>query len=159
MSATLRVMNLTKNFGALLAVDNISFSATQGEVVGFLGPNGAGKSTTLKMITGFVTPSNGTAYIDGYDILEQPNEAKKYFGYLPEGAPAYQDMSVRGFLNFIAELRGLKAAVRQHRIETVVKQLQLQNVLQQRVETLSKGFQRRLGLAQALIRRSTSIIA
>lgn len=151
MTVTLRVMNLTKNFGTAVAVDNVSFSATQGEIVGFLGPNGAGKSTTLKMITGFITPSSGTAYIDGYDISEQPKLAKKIFGYLPEGAPGYSDMTVQEFLEFIAQVRGLKSAVRGHRIEIVIKQLSLQTVLKSRVETLSKGFQRRLGLAQALI--------
>lgn len=92
MTATLRVMNLTKQFGNLTAVDNISFSAVQGEVVGFLGPNGAGKSTSMKMITGFLAPTSGTAYIGGYDILEQPLEAKRMFGYLPEGAPSYPDI-------------------------------------------------------------------
>jgi ABC-2 type transport system ATP-binding protein len=151
MSVTLRVMNLTKSYGKLVAVDNISFSATQGDIVGFLGPNGAGKSTTMKMITGYVTPNSGTAYIDGYDILEQPIDAKRIFGYLPEGAPGYPDMSVKSYLDFIAVVRGLSSLVRAHRIQAVVEQLHLQTVLTKRIETLSKGYQRRLGLAQALI--------
>lgn len=151
MTATLRVMNLTKSFGATKAVDNISFSATQGEVVGFLGPNGAGKSTTMKMITGFITPSSGTAYIDGYDINEQSVAAKNVFGYLPEDAPNYPDMTVASFISFIADMRGIVAPLKQQRITTVVTQLNLLSVLHQRIETLSKGYKRRLGLAQALI--------
>ncbi len=151
MNATLRVMNLIKSFGSLLAVDNISFSATQGEVVGFLGPNGAGKSTTMKMITGFLTPTSGTAYIDGYDILEQPLQAKRIFGYLPEGAPAYQDMTVLSFLRFIAAVHGITKANMPDKIDKVIHDVNLGAVLNQRIETLSKGFKRRLGLAQALI--------
>lgn len=151
MTATLRVMNLTKKFGSLLAVDNISFSATQGEVVGFLGPNGAGKSTTMKMITGFLAPTAGTAYIDGYDILEQPVQAKQVFGYLPEGAPSYPDMTVKQFINFIADIRGIKPLHKAARIDAVIEQVNLQSVLLQRIDTLSKGFKRRLGIAQALI--------
>jgi ABC-2 type transport system ATP-binding protein len=151
MTATLRVMNLTKTFGSVMAVDNVSFSATQGEVVGFLGPNGAGKSTTMKMITGFITPSSGTAYIDGYDIMEQPLAAKRIFGYLPEGAPCYPDMTVLNFLEFIAAIRKLKPIIRDERMSAVVTQLHLETVLHKRIEILSKGFQRRLGLAQALI--------
>lgn len=151
MTATLRVMNLTKSFDNLLAVDNISFSATQGEVVGFLGPNGAGKSTTMKMITGFLTPTAGTAYIDGYDIIEQPLAAKGLFGYLPEGAPSYPDMTVQQFLSFIADMRGIKRVEKAAKIHAVVNKVNLQSVLQQRIETLSKGFKRRVGLAQALI--------
>ena len=158
MSATLRVMNLTKNFGELLAVDNISFSAVQGEVVGFLGPNGAGKSTTMKMITGFLPPTAGTAYIGGYDIIEQPLAAKNVFGYLPEGAPSYPDMTVMQFLSFIAEIRGITKAERQAKIYAVVNKVNLESVLYQRIETLSKGFKRRVGLAQALIHDPSVLI-
>lgn len=151
MSATLRVMNLTKKFGSFTAVNNVSFTATQGEVVGFLGPNGAGKSTTMKMITGFLAPTSGTAYIGGYDILEQPRAAKQMFGYLPEGAPSYPDMTVQHFLSFIAEIRGLRGADKERRMHEVINQVNIQSVLFQRIETLSKGFKRRVGLAQALM--------
>ncbi len=112
MTVTLSVMNLTKKFGNFTAVNNISFSTTEG-VVGFLGPNGAGKSTTMKMLTGFLTPTSGTAYIDGYDILEQSVQAKRRFGYLPEGAPSYPDMTVKQFINFIADIRGIPAQDKQ----------------------------------------------
>lgn len=151
MTATLRVMNLTKNFDGVAAVNNISFSATQGEVVGFLGPNGAGKSTTMKMITGFLNPTSGTAYIGGYDILEEPIAAKKILGYLPEGAPSYTDMTVKQFLDFIADVRGINSKDKEFRVNDVVNKINLQSVLFQRIETLSKGFKRRVGLAQALI--------
>lgn len=151
MTATLRVMNLTKKFGNFTAVNNISFSATKGEVVGFLGPNGAGKSTTMKMLTGFLTPTSGTAYIGGYDILEQPLEAKRVFGYLPEGAPSYPDMTVLQFVSFIADIRHLNADIKAQRMNEVINKVNLQSVLHQRIETLSKGFKRRVGLAQALL--------
>ena len=151
MAATLRVMNLTKRFKNLTAVDNISFSAVQGEVVAFLGPNGAGKSTTMKMITGFLAPSSGTAYIDGYDILEQPLQAKRTFGYLPEGAPSYPDMTVKQFINFISDIRGIQPDLKAQKVNEVINKVKLQSVLHQRIETLSKGFKRRVGLAQALI--------
>lgn len=158
MNATLRVMNLTKKFGDFTAVNNISFSATKGEVVGFLGPNGAGKSTTMKIITGFLTPTSGTAYIGGYDILEQPLQAKQIIGYLPEGAPSYQDMTVKQFINFIADIRGISAADKEQKINAVVNKINLQSVLHQRIETLSKGFKRRVGLAQALIHDPSVLI-
>lgn len=158
MTATLRVMNLTKTFGSFVAVDNISFSATQGEVVGFLGPNGAGKSTTMKMITGFLTPTAGTSYICGYDISEQPIQAKRIFGYLPEGAPSYTDMTVLQFINFIADIRGIDKASKAAKVNDVINKVNLQSVLKQRIETLSKGFRRRVGLAQALIHDPSVLI-
>lgn len=158
MTATLRVMNLTKQFGNLTAVDNISFSAVQGEVVGFLGPNGAGKSTSMKMITGFLAPTSGTAYIGGYDILEQPLEAKRMFGYLPEGAPSYPDMTVKQFITFIAAIRGIDPKDRELKVTDVINKVNLQSVVHQRIETLSKGFKRRVGLAQALIHNPSVLI-
>ncbi len=147
----LEIRNLTKHFGPLKAVDGISFRVDRGEVLGFLGPNGAGKSTTMKMATGFLTPSSGTAVICGHDIQEDPLGAKRKFGYLPEGAPAYPDMTPAGFLEFVAEVRGLPAATRAQRIKEVVDLVHLEKVLHQRVETLSKGFKRRVGLAQAIL--------
>jgi ABC-2 type transport system ATP-binding protein len=147
----LEIQNLSKHFGPLKAVDGISLQVRRGEVLGFLGPNGAGKSTTMKMATGFLTPTGGTARICGHDIQENPIEAKKAFGYLPEGAPAYPDMTPAGFLEFIAGIRGLAGDKRQARIAEVVKLVHIEGVLHQRIETLSKGFKRRVGLAQAIL--------
>jgi ABC-2 type transport system ATP-binding protein len=147
----LEIRNLTKHFGPLKAVDGISFRVDRGEVLGFLGPNGAGKSTTMKMATGFVTPTAGTALVCGHDIQEDPLAAKRKFGYLPEGAPAYPDMTPSGFLEFVAEVRGIPSERRAPRIQEVVDLVHLENVLHQRIETLSKGFKRRVGLAQAIL--------
>jgi ABC-2 type transport system ATP-binding protein len=147
----IKTQNLTKHYHGLVAVDDLSFSVEPGEVLGFLGPNGAGKSTTMRMIAGFVAPTAGTASICGNDISAQPIAAKTALGYLPEGAPSYGEMSVEGFLDFIADLRGLAGAVRKSRLDYVIGRLQLDGVLEQSVETLSKGFKRRVGLAQAII--------
>jgi ABC-2 type transport system ATP-binding protein len=147
----IKTHNLTKRYDALTAVDNVSFEVKPGEVLGFLGPNGAGKSTTMRMIAGFITPTSGTASICGYDVVAEPLKAKAQLGYLPEGAPLYGEMSVRGFVEFIADLRGLSGAQRATRLEYVVHRLQLRPVLEQSIETLSKGFRRRVGLAQALL--------
>ncbi len=143
--------NLHKNFGPLVAVDDVSFTVKQGEVLGFLGPNGAGKSTTIKMATGFLAPTSGTAIICGHDILTQPLAAKRQFGYLPEGAPAYPDMVVADFLHFIAHIRGYRGAKARERTKHVVELVHLGEVYDQRIDTLSKGFRRRVGVAQALI--------
>lgn len=151
MSKLLEIRGLSKRFGSFQAVDNISFSVGRGEVVGFLGPNGAGKSTTMKMATGFLEPTAGTAVIGGYDILKTPISAKKQIGYLPEGAPAYGDMTALGFLRFVAKIRQLDKKVAATRLDHVIDQLQLQKVLHKRIETLSKGFKRRVGMAQAIL--------
>lgn len=142
---------LTKRYGDLCAVDNISFCVEAGQVLGFLGPNGAGKSTTMKMISGFLAPTSGSARICGFDIEERPLEAKRVIGYLPEGAPCYGEMTPRGFLDFIASIRGLTGSHRQQRLDDVIERLQLDGVLDQSIETLSKGFKRRVGLAQAIL--------
>jgi ABC-2 type transport system ATP-binding protein len=147
----IEITNLTKRYGALLAVDNISFSVGPGEVLGFLGPNGAGKSTTMKMITGFLAPTSGKIRVCGHDVESEPIAAKACMGYLPEGAPCYAEMTVRAFLEFIADVRGLKDAQRKTRLDDVIGRLALGGVLEQVVETLSKGFRRRVGLAQALL--------
>jgi ABC-2 type transport system ATP-binding protein len=147
----IKTQNLTKHFHGLVAVEDLSFSVEPGEVLGFLGPNGAGKSTTMRMIVGFVTPTGGSASICGHDISTHPLEAKRALGYLPEGAPSYGEMTVEGFLDFIANLRGLEGAVRKARLEYVIGRLQLDGVLSQSVDTLSKGFKRRVGLAQAIV--------
>lgn len=145
------IKQLRKQFGNLVAVNDISFNVEQGEVLGFLGPNGAGKSTTMKMISGFLTPTAGQVTVQGYDIVQRPLEAKRRLGYLPEGAPAYPDMIVVDFLNFIAEIRGFQGAKKRQRIAETVKQVNLNNVLNQSIDTLSKGFKRRVGLAQAIL--------
>lgn len=147
----IEISHLTKSYGSLLAVDDISFSVKPGEVLGFLGPNGAGKSTTMKMITGFLAPSAGTVRVCGHDIESAPLQAKACMGYLPEGAPSYAEMTVRSFLEFIADARRLRGETRKRRLDEVIQRLALDGVLEQAIETLSKGFKRRVGLAQALL--------
>jgi len=147
----IKTQNLTKNYDGLLAVDDLSFSAEPGEVLGFLGPNGAGKSTTMRMLAGFITPTSGTASICGHDVGTDPIAAKSALGYLPEGAPSYGEMTVASFLGFIADLRSLEGAHRKARLDYVIGRLQLEPVLAQSIDTLSKGFKRRVGLAQAIV--------
>lgn len=145
------VYNLSKYFDDFCAVDAISFSVQPGEVLGFLGPNGAGKSTTMKMITGFLQPSSGEVAILGHDVLKDPIAAQKVIGYLPEGAPSYGDMTVQASLEFIGKARGMSGASLQQAIERSVAKVELAPMLNRRVENLSKGYRRRLGLAQALL--------
>jgi len=147
----IRTEHLSKRYNSLTAVDDVSFEVKPGEVLGFLGPNGAGKTTTMRMLAGFVTPTGGKASICGHDVETDALAAKSCLGYLPEGAPLYGEMSVLSFLNFIADLRELKGARRKERLDYVIERLQLQSVLGQSIETLSKGFRRRVGLAQAVI--------
>ncbi|MCS6948453.1 MAG: ABC transporter ATP-binding protein, partial [Steroidobacteraceae bacterium] len=147
----IKTEGLTKRYGALTAVDHVSFTVQSGEVLGFLGPNGAGKTTTMRMIAGFIEPTSGTASICGHDVLKQPLAAKAALGYLPEGAPGYGEMTVDGFLRFAADLRGLQRAQRAVRLRYVIERLELGSVLTQTLDTLSKGFRRRVGLAQALV--------
>jgi ABC-2 type transport system ATP-binding protein len=147
----INVEMLTKSFGPKLAVDHITFSVAKGEVLGFLGPNGAGKSTSMRMITGYLPPTEGTVTIGGFDIVENSLEARRRIGYLPENAPIYSDMSVAEFLNFCAEMRGLYGPARKEAIDRVVEMCSLSRVMPQGVDTLSKGFRHRTCLAQALI--------
>lgn len=147
----IEISHLSKRYGQLQAVDDISFQVPPGQVLGFLGPNGAGKSTTMKMIAGFLTPSAGRISVCGFDVEREPIQAKRRIGYLPEGAPGYGEMTPRGFLSFIADIRGLTGAVRSARIDEVIGRLNLQRVLDQSIDTLSKGFKRRVGLAQAIL--------
>src|SRR5438094_1171082 len=147
----IKVHNLAKAFGTKRAVDGISFSVERGEVLGFLGPNGAGKSTTMRMITGFIPPTEGTVTVGGFDIVENPIEAKRLIGYLPENAPAYTDMTVYGFLNFAAEIPGLRGDARQQAVSRAVEMCFLESVLHQSVETLSKGYRHRTCFAQSII--------
>ena len=151
MKPMIEIDGLAKHFGPLVAVDNVSFAVAQGEVLGFLGPNGAGKSTTMKMATGFIPPDRGTARICGFDILEAPIDAKANLGYLPEGAPAYGDMTPRTFLSFCAEARGYTGFERDRRVEFAAERVEIGDVLDQQIETLSKGFKRRVGIAQAIL--------
>jgi ABC-2 type transport system ATP-binding protein len=147
----IKVENLTKQFGPKPAVDGISFAVARGEVLGFLGPNGAGKSTTMRMITGFLPPTDGSVTVGGYDMVENPIPAKKLIGYLPENAPAYTDMTVAGFLNFAAEIRGLRGAAKTEAVRRAVELCFLGSVLQQSVETLSKGYRHRTCFAQSIV--------
>jgi len=149
--AMIEIDDLVKRFGVAVAVDHVSFSMERGEVLGFLGPNGAGKSTTMKMISGFLTPTSGTARVEGFDVRVDPIEVKRRIGYLPEGAPMWSDMTPRSFLAFVARIRGLTGAKQKERIDAVIAQTQLDSVLEKPIETLSKGFKRRVGLAQALL--------
>ncbi|WP_111976456.1 ABC transporter ATP-binding protein [Algibacillus agarilyticus] len=147
----IQINNLTKHFGDYVAVDNLSMSLKPGDILGFLGPNGAGKSTTMKMITGFLQPSAGTVEIDGLNIEDQPLAIKQSIGYLPEGAPAYGDMTVAQFLDFIADVRGLQGNKKTERLRRVINSVELKSVLHKSIDNLSKGFKRRVGLAQAII--------
>ena len=147
----IEVKGLCKAFGPIVAVDGISFEAARGDVLGFLGPNGAGKSTTMKMLSCFLTPDAGTARIAGFDILKDPLQAQRRLGYLAENAPAYDEMTPRSFLNFVCEARGMKSKVRGRAIEKIAATCAIRDVMFQPVGTLSKGYRRRLGLAQALV--------
>ncbi len=147
----IKIDGLTKHYGRHTVVDELSFDCEPGEVLGFLGPNGAGKSTTMKMLTGFVTPSTGAASICGHDIETDGLAARQRLGYLPEGAPCYAEMTPGSFLDFIANIRGMVGKERQSRLEQVIETLHLEPVLRQTIDTLSKGFKRRVGLAQAIL--------
>ncbi len=151
MAEILAIQSLTKRFAARTVVDDVTFSVSIGEVLGFLGPNGAGKSTTMKMIAGFLAPTAGTAYVAGHDVTVDPIAVKKAIGYLPEGAPAWPDMTPAGFLDFIASVRGLGGTAKRERIDEVIARTRIEDVVYQPIETLSKGFKRRVGLAQALL--------
>ncbi len=154
----IEAVNLRKNYGPLLAVDNISFQAEPGEVLGLLGPNGAGKSSTMRMITGFLVPSSGSASIYGHDISKAPVAAKKCLGYLPEGAPLYSELTAEEFLRFIARTRGMDKAAQLSRINITLERLNLKDIAHQTIETLSKGFKRRVGLAAAILHEPSALI-
>ena len=154
----IEIANLTKKFDQFTAINDLNFNVQEGEVLGFLGPNGAGKSTTMKVITGFLSPTAGTAIIDGFDISANPMEAKALIGYLPEGAPCYGDMTTQGFLNFIAQIRGYRGEQIVTRVQHVIEEVELQSVCQQTIDTLSKGFKRRVGLAQAIMHNPKVLI-
>jgi ABC-2 type transport system ATP-binding protein len=151
MTEMVRLDRLAKHFGPVHAVEEVSFAVARGEVLGFLGPNGAGKSTTMRMVTGFIPPSSGTASVMGFDVVQTPIEVKRRVGYLPEGAPLYGDMTALAFLRFVAEMRGLHGEERTRRIDAAIARTQLEEVAHRPIETLSKGFKRRVGLAQAIM--------
>ena len=147
----LKVENLQKSFGSFQAVKGISFTVQKGEVLGFLGPNGAGKSTTMRMITGFIPPTAGTAEICGHDIIKDPVGAKSCLGYLPENAPSYRSMTVTDFLAFIAKIRGFCGAAAKEKVEAAIEKAKLSNVAKQTIDTLSKGYRQRTCFAQAIL--------
>ncbi len=151
MTALIEAEGLAKSFGKLKAVDGITLRVPRGEVLGFLGPNGAGKSTTMRLITGFLEPDAGRARIAGFDVQDQAREAKKRLGYLPEGAPLYAEMTPKGLLYFVAELRGLQGPAIAKAVGVAVEKTGLGPVLEQTIETLSKGYKRRVGIAQAIL--------
>ena len=148
----IEVKGLVKNYGSKRAVDNVSFTVKRGDILGFLGPNGAGKSTTMKMLTGYLRPTAGTALVNGHDVTRDPVAVKRHLGYLPESAPAYGEMTVEEFLAFIAETRGYRARPEKlSRVNRALDLTQLQAVRTQTIETLSKGYKQRVGFAQALL--------
>jgi ABC-2 type transport system ATP-binding protein len=158
VAALIEIAGLTKRFGAFTAVDNVTFSVERGEVLGFLGPNGAGKSTTMRMLAGFMTPSAGRASICGHDVQNDAIAARRALGFLPEGAPTYPEMTVIAFLRFVARIRGYRGGELADRVDHALALTSLQGVRLQPVETLSKGFKRRVGLAQALLHDPTVLV-
>lgn len=151
MPAVLHAENLTRKFGTKLAVDGVSLTVEGGEVVGILGPNGAGKTTTLRMATGFLMPTSGRTWVGGHDVVRDNLSARRQYGYLPEGSPLYGDMTVSGYLAFVAKARGIEAAALKAAVAKAASRLELHTVLGQTIDTLSKGFKRRVGLAQAML--------
>jgi ABC-2 type transport system ATP-binding protein len=146
----IQVENLTKRYGQHVAVDSINFTVDAGEILGFLGPNGAGKSTTMNILTGYISATEGKALINGIDILEQPEEAKKMIGYLPEFPPLYGDMTVTEYLSFVSDIKGVKAADRKRNMDRIMDLVKIGDVRGRLIKNLSKGYKQRVGLAQAL---------
>lgn len=147
----IEVKDLSRSFGSIVAVDRISFNVEKGDVLGFLGPNGAGKTTTMRMLACFLRPDSGTATVCGYDILRHPVRVRRIIGYLAENAPAYNEMTVGGFLNFVCDARRIAGRQRRDALDRIVPMCAIESVYHQTIETLSKGYRRRVGLAQALI--------
>ena len=147
----IEVKNVTKKYGKFVAVDNISFSINEGEIVGLLGPNGAGKSTTMNMITGFIEQTQGEVIVDGYDMLKKPKKAKKEIGYMPEGVPLYTDLSVREFVTYMAEIKQVDKKTRKEKVEKIIKQTGLKEVEKKLVKNLSRGYKQRVSMAGALV--------
>jgi ABC-2 type transport system ATP-binding protein len=158
VAALIEIDRLTKKFGDTTVVNDVSFKLKKGEVLGFLGPNGAGKSTTMRMLAGFLMPTSGTARICGADVVERPVDAKRNLGFLPEGAPCYPEMTVSGFLDFTARVRGYRGKDAAERVAEAMKLTELEAVRLQPIEILSKGFKRRVGLAQALLHDPPALV-
>jgi ABC-2 type transport system ATP-binding protein len=154
----IEVQHLTKQYGPFTAVDDVSFKVERGEILGFLGPNGAGKTTTMRILTGFMPPSDGKAIVAGYDVLEQPLEAKRRTGYLPETPPLYPDMTVREYLTFCAKIKGVPRADRSARVGAVMERTRVDDMAQRHCAKLSKGYRQRVGLAQALLHNPDVLI-
>ncbi len=154
----IRVENLTKYYGTRLAVDNISFNVEKGEIVGFLGPNAAGKTTTMRILTGFLMPTRGDVWVAGYNMMSHSLEARRHIGYFAEAVPLYRDETVRSYLNFLAELRGLDKNRRKTRIADVVEICHLEEYVDTLIGKLSKGFRQRVGVAQAIIHEPEVLI-
>lgn len=147
----IEIKNVTKKYGNLIAVDNISFSIKEGEIIGLLGPNGAGKSTTMNMMTGFIEPTDGEIIIGGYDIVKKAQKAKKQIGYMPEGVPLYSDLTVKEFIYYMADLKMVPKQEKKRQIEEVVKQTNLEDVQNKLIKNLSRGYKQRVSLAGALV--------
>ena len=154
----IEVQHVTKRYGPVAAVDDVSFRVEPGQIVGFLGPNGAGKTTTMRVLTGYLPPTEGTATIAGFDVLEEPIEAKRRTGYLPESPPLYPDMTVREYLTFVARINGLAASERRTRIDHVMERTSIGDVADRHCGKLSKGYRQRVGLAQAILHNPDVLI-
>jgi ABC-2 type transport system ATP-binding protein len=154
----IEVQHLTKRYGRVTAVDDVSFRVERGEILGFLGPNGAGKTTTMRILTGYMPASEGRASVAGFDVFEQPLEAKRRTGYLPETPPLYPDMTVREYLNFVARIKGLSSAERQNRVETSMRRTHVDDMAERHCGKLSKGYRQRVGLAQSLLHNPDVLI-
>ena len=154
----IEINNLVKRYGDKKAVKGISFTVNDGEVLGFLGPNGAGKTTTMNIITGYLSSTSGTVKVNGHDILEEPELAKKEIGYLPENPPLYNDMTVKEYLNFICDLKGVEKARRKNMLDNIVSMVKISDVYDRLIGNLSKGYKQRVGIAQALVGNPSILI-
>jgi ABC-2 type transport system ATP-binding protein len=156
--AVIEVQHLTKHYGRVTAVDDVSFRVEPGEILGFLGPNGAGKTTTMRILTGYMPPTSGRALVAGFDVFEQPLEAKRRTGYLPETPPLYPEMTVREYLSFVAKIRGIPRADRKSRIDTAMERTRVADMAARHCAKLSKGYRQRVGLAQAILHNPDVLI-
>ena len=147
----IEVKNVTKKYGKVVAVDNISFTIQDGEIIGLLGPNGAGKSTTMNMITGYIEPTEGTIIVDNYDMSKKPKKAKKEIGYMPEGVPLYTDMTVKEFITYMAEIKKTNKKERKEKVEKIIEETGLKEVEKKITKNLSRGYKQRVSLAGALV--------
>ncbi|MCA9416863.1 MAG: ABC transporter ATP-binding protein, partial [Candidatus Omnitrophica bacterium] len=154
----IEVQNLTKNYGPVAAIKNVSFEVGKGEILGFLGPNGAGKTTTMRILTGYFPATSGSAKVAGYDVFNQINEVRKRIGYLPENVPLYTDMSVKGYLNLAAQMKGLSGSAKKKAVDRVIEEVGLIQMRSRLIKKLSKGYRQRVGLAQSLVNNPEVLI-